>query len=103
MLPPERVAEIERLIEQQTRTADDPVGHSDDELIAKGKVQLRTFLTDTHFADGATLLRRICHSERMDGATVSEWALMRLGGAAVWDTATAWALEPDPVPQEDRT
>ena len=102
MLPPERVAEMERLIEAQTRAGDDPIGHPDDELLAKGKRQLRTFLTDAHYADGATLLRRICHSERMEGASVTEWGLMRLGAASVWDTAMAWALEPDPV-QETET
>ena len=100
MLPPERVAEMERRIEAQTRAADDPVHFPDDELLAKGKMQLRQFLTHASFVDGATLLRRICHSERMEGATVTEWGLMRLGAASVWDTAMAWALEPDPQETE---
>ena len=92
MLPPHEVERRRALIEAQTRDAERPKV-PDDELLAKGRAQLRAFLTE--MPQGATLLRRICFGDRLEGANVTEWALMRLGSQGVWDTAMAWALEPD--------
>ena len=98
MLPPHEVARRQALIEEQTREAEAP-NVTDDELLAKGKQEMRAFLEG--MPHGATLLRRICFGERMEEATVTEWGLMRLGSQGVWDTAMAWAMEPDPVPEDE--
>ena len=98
MLPPHEVERRRALIEAQTRDAE-VTGPPDDELLAKGKTELRAFLTE--MPHGATLLRRICYGERMEHANVTEWALMRLGSEGVWETAVAWALEPDPVEEAE--
>ena len=98
MLPPDEAARRQALIEEQTKEAELPQFH-DDELIAKGKVELRAFLEN--MPHGATLLRRICFGERIEGATVAEWGLMRLGSQGVWDTCMGWALEPGPVEEPE--
>ena len=100
MLPPDEVARRQALIEEQTREAENP-HFPEDEIIAKGKRELRAFLTE--MPHGATLLRRICFGERIEGATVTEWGLIRLGSQGVWDTCMGWALEPDPVPDDGKT
>ena len=94
MLPPDEVERRLALIERQTRGTDGPAGPPEPELLARGRAQVRAFLTEPSFRDGATLLRQICRPAPVRGATLTEHGLFTLGANAVWDTLTELAAAP---------